>query len=324
MSDIDNASGAAVGESDETSILDLDGEMESNEVLPTSDQAAADQRQEAQPEPEDQAAAGQEGEEQTHEDAAFDFEKLPSDTRFRLRDGSEVTAGELKKRYGELQELPRHRQEFEAQRNEFQARQAQFQQQEQFVSQVLPLTLQLAAENLPPEPDQSLLQTDPMLHYEMSNRRMQAIGRLQQLQAAHQQQMQQSRAQQQQSVQAYLQAERGRLLEAMPELREPKAQSEFLATITDTARSYGFSDEDVGRVMDHRLLMMARDAGRYRAMQAERAKVTAKVKDVPPVQAPQRRVTTAERQGREMRDRLEALRKTGSARAAEAVLSEWD
>lgn len=70
--------------------------------------------------------------------------------------------------------------------------------------------------------------------------------------------------------------------------------------------------------------MMARDAGRYRAMQAERAKVTAKVKDVPPVQAPQRRVTTAERQGRDMRDRLETLRKTGSARDAEAFLSNFD
>lgn len=48
-----------------------------------------------------------------------------------------------------------------------------------------------------------------------------------------------------------------------------------------TNKNYGFSQEELGNVYDHRLVTMMRDAAAYRDLQAQKATVTKKVQDAP-------------------------------------------
>ena len=48
-----------------------------------------------------------------------------------------------------------------------------------------------------------------------------------------------------------------------------------------TNKNYGFSQEELGNVYDHRLVHMMRDAAAYRDLQAQKATVTKKVQDAP-------------------------------------------
>lgn len=319
----DNAGGASV--SDSTPMTVREGEdkilslLDGGEKTETAEQPAAP---EAPSEPEAEQAEDVEAAASEPEDQALDFEKLHGNTRLRLRDGTEVTVGELKKRYGDLQELPRHRQEFEAQRQEFQARQAQFAQQEQFVAQTLPLAVQMATKYLPPEPDPSLLYTDPNLHYAMQEQRKAAVAELQEVHNRQVQAKAQWEQQRNQSLRSYVEQERQQLMQAMPELKDEKARVAFQTEIVATAKAYGFTDQDVGQVYDHRLLKMAKDAAAYRKLMSEKPKVEAKVQSAPPVQAPGRRVSAPEQRGRDKTDKFKQLRETGDRRLGEAILRE--
>lgn len=49
----------------------------------------------------------------------------------------------------------------------------------------------------------------------------------------------------------------------------------------DVSKNYGFSDEELGNVYDHRLVRMMKDAAAYRELQAQKSVVTKKVQDAP-------------------------------------------
>jgi hypothetical protein len=318
-----NAGGASASAPEPMTVADgearllglLEGPKPEAEKVESPEPAAP----EAPSEPEAQEAETSSADD-TPKDEPLDFEKLHGNTRLRLRDGSEVTVGELKKRYGELQEIPRRSQEFEAQRQALEQRQAQFAQQEQFVSQVLPIAIQMATENLPPEPHPDLLHTDPMLHYEMSNRRAQAVVKLQQLHHAQLAGRQQLQQRTQAEMAQYLKAERERLIEALPELKDSAKAQAFQSEIVQTARHYGFTDQDIAQVYDHRLLKMAKDAAAYRKIMAAKPKVEAKAQNAPPVATPGKRASPSEQKGRDRTDQLQRLKETGSRQLAEKLI----
>ena len=49
----------------------------------------------------------------------------------------------------------------------------------------------------------------------------------------------------------------------------------------DTSKNYGFSNEELGNVYDHRLVKMMQDAAAYRDLKAQKPAVTKKVQDAP-------------------------------------------
>ncbi len=314
MSDVDNAAGASSSEDNAVSVLDLDTELESNEVH-HSEPAAAEAKTEEQAE--DTAEQKPAETDETTSEATEEPEE-------RLRDGSAVSKREMKEAVEWKREYQRHQRELEAKQAEYQQQVTQFRSQEQFVSQVLPLAIQLATKNLPPEPDPSELQTDPIGYIQRKEMRQAAVAELQSLHAAHQQQSQQYEQQRSQSLQSYVQSEQQKLYQAMPELSDVKKRQEFANEVLQTARHYGFSDQETNQVYDHRLLKMAKDAAAYRKLQAEKVKVAEKVRDVPPVAAPARRPTASTREGQARRDQLNRLSKSGRASDAEAFLSRFD
>ena len=75
-------------------------------------------------------------------------------------------------------------------------------------------------------------------------------------------------------------------------LASEKIDKPKLAAIyQDVNKQYGFSNEELSNVYDHRLVQMMRDATAYRALKAKAPEVTRKVNAAPPL--PSRQATPA-------------------------------
>lgn len=323
MSDVQNATGASGGEGEAASILDfemdeLDGELQPNIIQP-GDKAveAAAQGDDDQAKSEDDAS--------TEPNETEEAEAEPTETEVeRLRDGSTTSRKEMKEAVEFRRNFERHKTEFESQRSEFGKHVAQIRSQEQFLSQILPVAIAVASKNLPPEPDPQLLKTDPFAHYEQTQLRNAAVAELQQLHQAANGRMQEL-SEQKQKAQTEYKREQNRLLgEKMPELKDETYRKTFEADVVKLGRDAGYSDAEIADIVDHRLFPVLKKAIAYDKLMAAKPKVEAKAKEAPPVVAPKPRMTSAQRDAQERRDQLNRLRRTGSARDAEAILAQFD
>ena len=99
--------------------------------------------------------------------------------------------------------------------------------------------------------------------------------RLKQEQARVQEQQQREAAKQ---FQAYVRSEQDKLKAAVPEWADPEKAKVEAAKLRAHAKTYGFTDQEIDGVTDHRTLLLLRDAMQYRELQrAPSAKTQAKV-----------------------------------------------
>lgn len=138
------------------------------------------------------------------------------------------------------------------------------------------------------EPSLDLAASDPTAYtiqkaiYDQRARALQAIQA-----QAQQTQQQQQQLQQRQMVMHTMQQVQT-LVQAVPELRDPRKREAFTRDVVESASRYGFSAQDVGQVSDHRMLLLLRDLanlhrGAERSKQAEQ-NVKKKLANVPPRQ----------------------------------------
>lgn len=101
---------------------------------------------------------------------------------------------------------------------------------------------------------------------------------------AKQQQFQQGQAQ---AAQQGLAAEQSVLLAKLPEWRNSETRTKEQQDIAKSlAEAYGFNDFEIGGIRDHRMLLVARDAAKWRALQANKANKVQQVRAAPPVIKP--------------------------------------
>lgn len=280
-------------------------------------------------EPEQQAEA--EGAEQDagsepEEAEYYDFERINPDTPIRLRDGTTVRFGDLKRDWASLQELPKQRQELEAQAARVHADMQKAAQQAQFFQQVVPQALQIMQQNLPQPPQQPEPTNDPVeniqrwdrYHREVADYQAR-IGQIRQLQDAQQRHLAQTQTEQRQQMQTYFRDQHQKLLNVVGD------QSKIEELGRDVERFapeyWGFTKQDISQVADHRVLLMARDAIAWRKLQAEKPKAVEKVRQAPPVQQPGKRVSDADRERQGYQEERARLRKSGRADDAVALLA---
>lgn len=307
--------------------------------------SAAAEEGETATEPETEGGEPSEDGESTSPDepAPLEFESLHGNTKLRLRDGSTVTVGELKKRWGELQEAGRTKQEIEQERQAFQAQQAQVHQyatrlaqEQQYFQQIVPhaiAALEAQLPQVPPLPPPELLETNFLEYQKQKDAHDRArvqyetkAQEIQQLREAQAYNAQQQQLEQQQRMHHYVQTQRAQLLEALPELRDPKRAEEFGREYLDAAAHYGFSPEEANGVYDHRVMLMARDAMAYRKLKANPPKPAApQQKPAAPVAQPGRRQSAPEAQASKREELLSKARSTGGdLRSIAALVAQLD
>jgi len=242
-------------------------------------------------------------------------------------DGEEknVSADELVKSYQLEQAAQKRMQEAAEIRKNSEAEVAALaQQREQYAQALQSLQAQLdTAEEKPQEYWDNLYSEDPMEYMrqrEAYRDRKDAAEKIKAEQQRVQQEQQQEMMQQHQS---YLVKEQEKLLEALPEWKDPDvASKEKQAIVSYAQRNLGYSEEEIAATSDSRAVLALRKAYLYDELMANKPVAQKKVKKAPKVTKSGKPTTKAQANANRKKQALERLNKSGSKDAAVDVLLE--
>jgi hypothetical protein len=130
---------------------------------------------------------------------------------------------------------------------------------------------------------------------------------------------------QQKAVEQRARAEVAAFQAKVPEWRNPeKAAAEKQAIVRELSGYYGLTPEEIGSVIDHRHLMIARDAVKYRELVRAKADKSKQVRTAPPVVKPGtvQKTPNAKQDFVKVRSHLRKLGATGNSKAQEAAFTE--
>ena len=106
----------------------------------------------------------------------------------------------------------------------------------------------------------------------------------------------------------------------IPEFADPNKADSFKVNMRNSLRDYGFNDEEIGSLADHRFLMVAKDAMNYQNLKDKKPIVQKKVANAPKVvKAGVAKSSTSS--GREqIRNKINRLGKTGHIKDAQSAI----
>ena len=119
-----------------------------------------------------------------------------------------------------------------------------------------------------------------------------------------------------------LAAEKQRLVEKVPEFRDPAKAQKLATDLTTHLASYGYGADEVAQAIDHRAILVAQDAMRWRQHVAARAAAEGKrtTAQAPTMQSPGTQAARSASAERRFAEKMSRLSETGSARDAASIL----
>lgn len=256
---LDEATKALMGEPDaEVSQEDTDAE-ETTDEAETDDDSQEDDQAEDDGTDADDTTDSDEDEDGQDEYAGGRF--AANSARVTLEDGSTVTVDELKRGYQRQGDYTRKTQEVAESRKAAEAETQRVKQLQEQIAADRDLVLTLAQTVMPQKPSLDLLRSDPMGYWEANAAYEAQVEQVTKVA----QQRQQEQARQQQETQAQMEARKAseakRLLEVMPELKDPTRYTSFIEKGSVVmAEKYGLTSEELGNMLsDHRFYPIMRD-----------------------------------------------------------------
>lgn len=132
----------------------------------------------------------------------------------------------------------------------------------------------------PPDPDEALRASDPQAYLLKRLEYEDAQRRIDQIKAKEAELEGKRREDDAKAYQAHLTSEQEKLMGLVPEWRDPATAKTEFGKLADAARAYGFNDQEIAGVTDHRTVLLLRDAMRYRELQAKKPQAQRKVEQV--------------------------------------------
>ena len=117
----------------------------------------------------------------------------------------------------------------------------------------------------------------------------------------------------------FLQEQKELLEKKMPEFTDPVKASSLKASMKSTLNNYGFNDQEVAQVYDHRIVMLVNDAMKYRNLQNSKPNLAKKISK------PGKVFSSGVKQGKNetnlklRKEKFSRLKKSGSMKAAQDV-----
>lgn len=306
-----------------TAAMESDGPTGQPEDTPKeAREAAPEEAQEAAPEDESEDAPEEEQPDEPEEEEAEEAdepegeeESEPEQVFTVTLDGREikVDADELVKGYQRQSDYTRKTQELAEQRK---AQEAEITQAQQQYAQALQTVEAFLESQGPQQPDPRLREVDPIEYLTQMEAYREHRERLQATKAERQwlqQQEQQKIAEERKNL---VKQEEQRLLEVIPEWRNADVKSKETREIANFLKTAGYSDDEIGSISRSRDLLVARDAMKYRQLQAQKPKAEAKAKGKPKVAKP----GTSQKTTPDFSKARQRVKKTGSVDdAAKAI-----
>jgi hypothetical protein len=254
-------------------------------LAPEKGQAELDETQPAEESDEDLEAAAsgdnesgvedaldeESSEEQSGEEEEPEEQEKPQTFTVRV-DGKEVavTLDELQKGYSRTQDYTRKTQQIaEVRKQVEQETQAVRAERGQYAQLLGALQAQLQSSEPQVDLDR-LYQEDPIEWVRQKEVLRDRQEKAYAIQAEQQRLNQLMQQEQQQSIQQHLESQKDALLAALPEWKDPKKAKLEKAMLIESAKSAGFSDEDLKSVYDHRLVLLLRKAALFDQMVSKR------------------------------------------------------
>jgi hypothetical protein len=119
-----------------------------------------------------------------------------------------------------------------------------------------------------------------------------------------------------------LRSENAKLAEAFPQTATQEGRKQFFDHAAGAARELGWSNDEIGQVVDHRMFKLAHYAALGLAAEKAKAKAKAKVANVPPVAQQKRQQGANAAKAAKNKDAMKRLARTGSIQ--DAILVDFD
>ena len=121
---------------------------------------------------------------------------------------------------------------------------------------------------------------------------------------------------------SYLDAQKELAATKIPEFSDPNKADSFKLNMRNTLRDYGFNDQEIGSLADHRFLMVAKDAMSFKSQKDKRPIVSKKVANAPKVLKAGVARSNISSGREEVRNKIKTLRKTGHIRDAQSAIAD--
>ena len=254
-------------------------------LAPEEGQAQVDETQPAEESEEDTEAAASDADDSGVEDApeeeaseeqseeSDESEEQDQPQTFTVKiDGKEVdvTLDELQKGYSRTQDYTRKTQQIAEVRKQVEQETQAIRAERQQYAQLLG-ALQAQLQVSEPQVDlERLYNEDPIEWVRQKEVLRERQEKAYAIQAEQQRLSQLSQQEQQRAMEEHLESQKDALLAALPEWKDPKKAKAEKALVLESAKSVGFSDDDLKSVYDHRLVLLLRKAAMYDQMVSKR------------------------------------------------------
>jgi hypothetical protein len=254
-------------------------------LAPEEGQAQVDETQPAEESEEDTEAAASDAddsgvedapeeeasEEQSEDDDESEEQDQPQTFTVKV-DGKEVavTLDELQKGYSRTQDYTRKTQQIAEVRKQVEQETQAIRAERQQYAQLLG-ALQAQLQVSEPQVDlERLYHEDPIEWVRQKEVLRERQEKAYAIQAEQQRLSYVGQQEQQRAMEVHLESQKDALLAALPEWKDPKKAKAEKALVLESAKSVGFSDDDLKSVYDHRLVLLLRKAAMYDQMVSKR------------------------------------------------------
>ena len=118
----------------------------------------------------------------------------------------------------------------------------------------------------------------------------------------------------------FLETQRELAATKIPEYSDPNKADQFKINMRNSLRGYGFNDEEIGTLADHRFLMVAKDAMSYQSLKDKRPIVQKKVANAPKVVKSGVAKSSTSSGREQIRNKIGKVRKSGSINDASSAI----
>jgi hypothetical protein len=293
MDDVNAAPEPSGSEPDPVALIERQLEREAAPpTLPSSQKPDPEPEPEEMPEPEPGPEAPPEEEDGGEDDDGEpEPEEAPSDEpelfEVKLGDRVEkVTKDELLRGYQRQSDYSRRMNELAETRRAAEAETQRVAAERQHYATQLDQVAVVLQASLPPRPDQAMLDADPIGYMQAKEAWESRVGQLQNVLAERDRAQQHTHQQMQAMQQQTLAQARERLVEMLPEWKEPEKARTEQRKVAEYLKGIGYADAEIAQAADPRAIVMARKAMLYDQLQASKPQIQQRVATAPKMVRP--------------------------------------
>jgi len=254
-----------------TAILPEEGEKSTDEALSQETEAAVDEELSGDADASDDETPT----EQSEEDEETKEEEEPQTFTVKI-DGKEVTVtlDELQQGYSRTQDYTRKTQQIAEVRKQVEQESQAIRAERAQYAQLLGALEQQVQQAAQPQIDwDKLYQEDPIEWVRQKELVRENQAKYEAIQSEQQRLAEISRQEQAQSMQAFLAQEQEKLMEVLPEWKDPAKAKAEKALLIEFGQKAGFQPDELKNIFDHRVVNVLRKAALYEQMMSKRGNI---------------------------------------------------